>query len=273
MRDDPATTRHWTEKAAPPLLAVLSLQRGAAEGIKNRASRQASLRRALEYLIAVWNFYVWPFNWGSIPEPAKITDTREQLHRKIRRLGRMIEERTNEYITPIHLGIPFAGWGQPVPECPVTVEAEKQFYEHLKRLVESHSKSRPSRRQAVLRKLAHSTTAFWGTVYGAWPGARNQWTIETLSWEEAADVFDAHCFGNCKNHTPEQARKIVTRLIKEVKRTLPPPNPIISAVLSGTASSEEINAFLTLSQRATQEPPAMREPESEPAVRPTAAPD
>jgi hypothetical protein len=221
MRATKTTDRHWTEKIAPSLLAILSVQKTAAEEIKKLRGGQLQQRQALQHRVAIENYFVWPFRLGSIPDPPQITDTIEQLKRKLRLLGREHERFATEYVAPIHCGIPFPGWGQPLPECPVTIEAEHQFVQDLGKLTRSYFQSRPSRRQAVLRKLAHSTIAWLGIYYGAWLGARNQFTIEVLSWQEIKDLFDSWCFGECEDHTPEQVRKIIKRHITAILQALP----------------------------------------------------
>jgi hypothetical protein len=81
-------------------------------------------------------------------------------------------------------------------------------------------------------------------VYGAWPGARNRFTIHTLLWKEATDLFDSFCFAECQEHSLGQVRKLTARLIGEVKRKLPAPDPTVSAVLAGTASRKGMKSFI-----------------------------
>ncbi len=219
MKPRQTTTRHWTEKAHPALLAILNVNKTA---ILEARQKPCTQRRFLQQVISGLNFCLWPFDFGQVPEPASNRDTIEGLRRKIEKLGPKIEETTDEYLTVIHWGQLFH-WSGPLPQCPITVEAEQKFGQRLNELAESYIKTRLSRRAAVLRKISHAITAWWGITYGAWPGTENHWTIETLSWEEAADLYDALCFApSCKGHTPEEVRRLTTRLVREIKDVLPP---------------------------------------------------
>ena len=212
---------HWTEKAAAPLLAILSSQKRVVTEIAPEEPLTAGLRRrVMEHQIHTKNLYLWPFRFGDIPESPKTTDTNRELAREYARLGPRIQETTNEYITPIHFGQLFPG-GRELGDCPITIDAEGGFVKHLNELMQSYMKTRSSRRPAVLRKISHAVISWWGIVYGAWPGTKNQFTIDIMSWDEIADVYDCFCFADCRKHTREQTRKLITRLIEDIKRTYP----------------------------------------------------
>jgi len=219
-----ATNRHWKEKAHPALLGILNAQRQfMSEGlpmITKKPLTRSQRRIALEHRIRTIDYALWPFYDASVLPPPTVNDTEAGLVKKFTQLGARIEESTNEYITPIHMGQLFPG-SRPLGECPVTIEAEQEFGKQLNALVQSYLKSRPSRRPAVLRKISHGVIAWWGLVYGAWQGTENQFSIETLSWEETSDLFSCFCLADCKEHTADQVRKLISRLIEEVKRTYP----------------------------------------------------
>ncbi len=231
MKRTETSTRHWTERVAPPFLAILATEKA---GVNPSPKPRNLKTHLLQTQLTVANFFLWPFDWGYIPAQANTADSPEKLRQKIQKLGQLIEACTNEYITPIHCGMPFPGWGKSLPECPITIEAEAQFVQRLHQLTVSYGKTRPSRKQAVLRKISHADITWWGIVYGAWPGTANQWTVETLSWEEIADLFDVYCYGECESHTPEQVRKIIARRVAEVCSAL----PSLSYEESHTASQE-----------------------------------
>jgi hypothetical protein len=220
-----ATNRHWKEKAHAALLGILNAQRQLmAEGLPMMAPKKPLTRsqrtRVLEHSIQAINYALWPFYDASVLPPPMINDTEARLAKKFAQLGYRIRESTNEYITPIHLGQLFPG-SRLLGECPVTIEAEQGFCKHLNALAQSYIESRSSRRPAVLRKISHAVIAWWGIVYGAWQGTSNQFSIETLSWEETSDLFNCFCLADCKEHKSEQIRKLISRLLKEVKRTYP----------------------------------------------------
>jgi hypothetical protein len=219
-----ATTRHWKEKTHPALLGILNAQKQMTESLPmappEKPPTRSQRRHLLENSIQVVNYSLWPFYDASVLPPPVVSDTEERLAKKFAGLGPRIEETTSEYITPIHFGQLFPG-GRPLGECPITIEAEQEFGKHLNELVQSYSKTRPNRRPAVLCKISHAVISWWGIVYGTWPGTENQFTIETLSWEDVADLYSCFCLADCTEHTPEQVRKLISRLIKNVKRTYP----------------------------------------------------
>lgn len=218
MKPGQTNTRHWTEKAHPALLAILNRNKASVVEARQKPPTQ---RRFLQQLIAGLNFFLWPFDFGRVPEPASNRDTIEELRRKTEKLWPKVEETTDEYLM-VTYGGRLLPWSGPLSQCPITIEAEQKFWQRLNELAKGYIKTRPSRRAAVLRKISHAITAWWGITYGAWPGTENHWTPETLSWEEAADLYDALCFATCKGHTPEEVRKLTTRLVHEIKDVLPP---------------------------------------------------
>jgi hypothetical protein len=150
------TDRHWTEKAHPALLDMLALNKNSVA----EARRKPPTRRELvEGMLTAMRIAAWPFNWRKIPEPFKATDSAERLARKFSRAGRKTEETTYEYVTPLYFGQPYYCTDQPVPECPITIEAENRFTEYLNRLAVIYARTRASRRPAVLQKISHAVIA------------------------------------------------------------------------------------------------------------------